>query len=116
MRPQPTPAGQRTRPGSRGQPAGPQRAGAGHARTRPAAHPLGQIEIAFSGLNDPAGFKAEPVAQGLTDIGGIQLEPLANGSFTVGQRGAGGVRYLYASFRVRNATSGAWPTARRART
>ncbi|MBZ9713553.1 beta strand repeat-containing protein [Deinococcus multiflagellatus] len=72
----------------------------------PQLTPLGQIEIAFSGLNDPAGFKAEPVAQGLTDIGGIQLEPLANGSFTVGQRGAGGVRYLYASFRVRNATSG----------
>ncbi|HEX6534349.1 MAG TPA: hypothetical protein VF041_07120 [Gemmatimonadaceae bacterium] len=37
--------------------------------------------------------------------GTIELEPLSTGSFTVGARGAGGVRYLWATFRVRNAQS-----------
>ncbi|MVN86389.1 VcbS [Deinococcus sp. HMF7620] len=68
--------------------------------------PLGTIQLAFSGLNDPDGFTAELVSQALTDIGGIQLEPLATSSFTVGTRGAGGMRYLSASFRVRNAAAG----------
>ncbi|PTA68508.1 VcbS [Deinococcus arcticus] len=94
--------------------------GAEPAPTTPApapAHaltPLGTVEIAFSGLNDPEGFRAELVPQALTNVGGLQLEPLANSSFTVGTRGAGGMRYLYASFRVRNADAAgtAYPAAR----
>lgn len=42
------------------------------------------------------------------DLGGdgtIQLAPVTTGSFTYGERGAGGMRYLYATFRVRNAQS-----------
>jgi hypothetical protein len=35
---------------------------------------------------------------------GIQLKPLATGSFTHGERGQGGVRYVYATYRVRNAS------------
>ncbi|HEX7051068.1 MAG TPA: hypothetical protein VF188_12745, partial [Longimicrobiales bacterium] len=38
--------------------------------------------------------------------GTIQLEPLSTGSFTDGVRGSGGVRYLYATYRVRNAPDG----------
>ncbi|WP_221090847.1 autotransporter outer membrane beta-barrel domain-containing protein [Deinococcus aquaedulcis] len=79
------------------------------AAPAPALTPLGTVEIAFSGLNDPEGFRAELVPQALTNVGGIQLEPLANSSFTVGTRGAGGMRYLYASFRVRNAAAGGTP-------
>ncbi len=35
--------------------------------------------------------------------GTIQLQPVATGSFTDGARGTDGVRYIYATFRVRNA-------------
>ncbi|HEX7051070.1 MAG TPA: VCBS repeat-containing protein [Longimicrobiales bacterium] len=38
--------------------------------------------------------------------GTIELEPLSTGSFTDGARGSGGVRYLYATYRVRNAPDG----------
>ncbi|HEX7051158.1 MAG TPA: hypothetical protein VF188_13200 [Longimicrobiales bacterium] len=41
--------------------------------------------------------------------GTIQLDPLATGSFTDGERGSGGVRYLYATFRVRNAQANGTP-------
>lgn len=39
----------------------------------------------------------------LGDDGTIALEPFSNGSFTDGTRGSGGVRYIYATFKVRNA-------------
>jgi hypothetical protein len=57
-------------------------------------------------------------APGLAGGGGdgtIQLQPLSTGSFTSGSRSAGGVRYMYASFRVRNAQSNgtAYDTQRR---
>lgn len=80
------------------------------ARTEP-LHSLGLVEVTFSGLRDgapmqvsthgPAGIQAS----GLTDQGTIQLQPLANGTFTTGQRGAGGMRYLYTTFQVRNANA-----------
>lgn len=41
--------------------------------------------------------------------GTIQLEPVATGSFTDGDREDGGVRYLYATFRVRNAQTDGTP-------
>lgn len=52
-----------------------------------------------------------PIAYSLTKLSGsagpndgtIQLKSLSNGSFTYGERGNGGVRYLYATFAVRNA-------------
>jgi len=43
--------------------------------------------------------------QAVNDIGGVQLQPVSSGSFVLGTRGAGGMRYLYATFKVRNATS-----------
>ncbi|UQN09594.1 VcbS [Deinococcus sp. QL22] len=70
--------------------------------------PLGVVNIAFAGQPDGT-FTARQVPQSdlepqaLTARSGIQLEPVSNGSFTVGQRGAGGMRYLYVTFRVRNA-------------
>lgn len=36
---------------------------------------------------------------------GIQYKPLSNGSFTYGERGSDGWRYLYAAFKVRNVAS-----------
>ncbi|GGL19748.1 right-handed parallel beta-helix repeat-containing protein [Deinococcus radiotolerans] len=74
---------------------------------RPALTPLGLVQIEFTGVSDQTGFHAQQLRpQGLTDLTGIQLEPLANGSFTLGTRGSGGMRYLYATFRVRNASTG----------
>lgn len=78
--------------------------------------PLGVVKIAFTGQADGS-FTAQQIpqsglgTQALTDRGGIQLESLSNGSFTLGQRGAGGMRYLYATFRVRNAAQNGTPYA-----
>ncbi|MFW6202156.1 MAG: hypothetical protein ACOC8B_06240, partial [Gemmatimonadota bacterium] len=58
---------------------------------------------------DPAGGESttlafDPVADADdSGDGTIQLEPISTGSFTDGERGAGGERYLRATFRVRNA-------------
>lgn len=46
---------------------------------------------------------APPANTDSSGNGTIQLEPVATGSFTHGERGNGGVRYLYATYRVRNA-------------
>ncbi|HET7187308.1 MAG TPA: VCBS repeat-containing protein [Gemmatimonadaceae bacterium] len=48
-----------------------------------------------------------PVAAGSDE--GIQLNALSASSFTKGVRGAGGQRYVSATFRVRNASTGAVP-------
>jgi hypothetical protein len=82
--------------------------------------PLGLIEVTISGIGTPgmsasaavparsgpaaggASFNLSPVP-GDAD-GSIQLNLLSTGSFTEGARGSGGVRYMYASFRVRNAS------------
>ena len=44
-----------------------------------------------------------PVSGGGSGDGTIELEPLTTGSFTQGVRGSGGYRYIWATFRVRNA-------------
>src|SRR6185295_18575913 len=44
-----------------------------------------------------------PGNNGGTSDGTIQLAPLSTGSFTQGTRGTDGVRYFWATFRVRNA-------------
>lgn len=56
----------------------------------------GSGAIALQSLDLPTNLDA-------TGDGTIQLDPLATGSFTDGARDADGVRYLYATFRVRNA-------------
>lgn len=56
----------------------------------------GSDGIALQSLELPANLDA-------SGDGTIQLDPLATGSFTDGARGVEGVRYLYATFRVRNA-------------
>ncbi|WP_407539208.1 hypothetical protein Q0M94_13670 [Deinococcus radiomollis] len=84
--------------------------------------PLGLMRVTFNriGEND-ASAVAEPLspsgisAQALSDAAnGIQFQPVSSGSFVLGTRGAGGVRYLYATFKVRNATAAgaAYATAR----
>ncbi|MFW6078062.1 MAG: FG-GAP repeat domain-containing protein [Gemmatimonadota bacterium] len=99
----------------------------------PTSEPLALVEITITGLGGPgeptasaisaatleelerlratrrAGPGTEP--QALTppeDAGGggdgtIQIEPVTTGSFTDGERGAGGERYFWATYRVRNA-------------
>jgi hypothetical protein len=90
---------------------------------------FGVLEITLSGLTSANGMKAAarsvaPVptaprqaggAQGRAlwsldpleagDRRGLQLEPIAVASFTYGERGNGGQRYLSATFRVRNASA-----------
>lgn len=88
-------------------------------RTTPLAS-LGLVDIQFSGLSDEAGptvqasAPAPTGAAGLTDRGSIQLKPVSTGTFTTGTRGVDGMRYLYATFLVRNASSAgtAYTTAR----
>lgn len=100
-----------TVPGSGEQPAPP----------RPALQSLGTVDIQFSGISDGAqDLKVSAVAvpqvgsSALSDRGSIQLKPLSNGTFTTGVRGVNGVRYLYATFLVRNADASgtAYSTAR----
>lgn len=79
-------------------------------RTAP-LHPLGLLDVTFSGLKEDGTMQvtARPSAllgaSGLTDQGSIQLKALSNGTFTTGKRGVNGVRYLYATFAVRNANA-----------
>src|ERR1700743_1161177 len=85
-----------------------------HRPSNPSRTPLAVVEITISNLGAQAG--AERVARvrpldfsapdGGNGTGGIQLAPLSTGTFTVGKRGAGGVRYFYATFQVRNANTG----------
>jgi hypothetical protein len=88
----------------------------------PAEGTLGSalMEVTISGIGSPnpnaaaravhsTGGPALSLAPPADGSGGgdgtIQLRPLSTGSFTVGTRGDGGERYLYATFAVRNAQS-----------
>ena len=96
---------------------------------------LGLVEVTLTGVGTPdVRASAVPVRPGIlpdSDRGGapsttaagvhlemrpvssgdgtIQLEPISAGSFTDGVRGSGGQRYLYATFKVRNATEAGAP-------
>ncbi len=86
---------------------------------------LGMMEITISGIGTSTmSASALPVRPGaplasranfaLTPVeesgeAGIQLEPYSSGSFTHGERGNGGVRYVYATYRVRNASADSIP-------
>lgn len=74
------------------------------------------VEVTISGIGtgqmSAQAVHLKPnIAYNLTTPGGgsgdgsIQLEPLSIGSFTYGERGSGGMRYFYATFKVRNAQS-----------
>lgn len=84
---------------------------------------LGLVQVTISGIGSSdmhasasavgtstLGAPASGVSLDLTPVpgadGSIQLASLSSGSFTEGERGNGGERYLYATFKVRNATSG----------
>ncbi|HEY0095750.1 MAG TPA: hypothetical protein VGB96_15575, partial [Archangium sp.] len=80
--------------------------------TRPGLTPLGVVEVTVTGLGTSrtsataTGFSADltpPQNSGGTANGSIQLEQVTTGSFTEGTRGVDGQRYVYATFRVRNA-------------
>ena len=89
----------------------------------PSLRPLGVVEVQISGVGTPemSASAATPalhlpkgVRPALAPIpggGGIQLEPVSTGSFTEGRRGVDGVRYMYATFRVRNAGQDGTPYA-----
>src|SRR5579862_1448630 len=88
---------------------------AAHRPSDPQRTPLGVIQITFSNLGGPsagaATARVRPLdfsaPDGSNGSGGIQLAPVSTGTFTVGKRGAGGMRYFYATYQVRNAnTSG----------
>ncbi|GGK85765.1 beta strand repeat-containing protein [Deinococcus radiotolerans] len=72
---------------------------------------LGLMEIKFERIGADgmtATARAVPhtlAGQALTTTGGVQMELASRGSFVTGTRGAGGYRHLYATFRVRNASS-----------
>jgi hypothetical protein len=66
---------------------------------------IGTDRISASAARPTAGSGAAFALSGPGGDGTIQLEPIATGSFTDGVRGSGGVRYVYATFRVRNAQS-----------
>ena len=75
------------------------------------------MRVTFSHIgSDDAAASAEALAalstQALGDqAAGLQLVPLSSGSFVTGTRGAGGMRSLYATFKVRNATAAGSPYA-----
>lgn len=77
---------------------------------------FGLMEVTISGVGTnnmtaTAHFIKPNIALSLTEPSGsngsadgtIQIEPVSNGSFTYGTRGSGGVRYISATFKVRNA-------------
>ncbi|GGK85769.1 hypothetical protein [Deinococcus radiotolerans] len=84
--------------------------------------PLGLMELTISGLgSQDVHAELRPVraglnAQAVTALpGGVQVRALSTSAFDVGTRGAGGQRYLSATFEVRNAsyeTAAAYPDAR----
>ncbi|MXV20145.1 beta strand repeat-containing protein [Deinococcus xianganensis] len=88
-------------------------------RSQP-VRPLGLVTVNFSGLTAPTGPEVTVsvpgglTGSGLADLGSIQLKAASSGTFTTGTRGVDGVRYLYTTFLVRNATAGgaAYPTPR----
>ena len=57
----------------------------------------------------PSADLTGPVNSSGSGDGTIELEPLSTGSFTQGERGSDGVRYFWATFRVRNAQSDSTP-------
>jgi hypothetical protein len=95
------------------------------AEPGPSARMLGLVEVTLSGLGtgdlsasvapvsletglplrSPDGVLLDlnPLPTGAA--GGIQLEVVSSGSFTEGTRSQGGQRYMYATFRVRNASA-----------
>jgi hypothetical protein len=84
----------------------------GQTTTNPSPNHVGLIQVTFTGIGTQ-NFKA--TAKSLSNTGGVQsraitdiansieLAPVARGSFDIGTRGVDGVRYLSATFKVRNA-------------
>ncbi|HEX7118765.1 MAG TPA: hypothetical protein VF212_08260 [Longimicrobiales bacterium] len=104
----------------------------------PRGSTFGLVEVTVSGLGEGAELRASAVsAASLAELraaraagrpsgsgaprptltppllpggdGTIQIEPVSTGSFTMGTRGEGGVRYVTATFRVRNAQADSMP-------
>ncbi|HZS59836.1 MAG TPA: VCBS repeat-containing protein [Gemmatimonadaceae bacterium] len=79
-----------------------------HPSTGSGKRPLGLVEVTISGLGSKtpsASVRAKDFVppDGASGEGGIQIAPVSTGTFTVGARGAGGMRYFYATYQVRNA-------------
>ena len=87
-------------------------------RPKPGLTPMGLVEVTINGLGEgratatATGLNADltPTQNGAgTANGTLQLEQVTTGSFTEGTRGVDGQRYMYATFRVRNAQSDGTP-------
>jgi hypothetical protein len=83
---------------------------------KPAILPVGVVEITLNAIGTDqftataTGLSLDlkrPANQDSTGSGNVQLEQVSTGSFTEGTRGVDGQRYLYATFRVRNAQTSA---------
>lgn len=73
---------------------------------------LGLLEVSFTGIgaNLSASANSLPQTRAMTNLGeGIQVKALSRGSFDTGTRGLDGVRYLSATFKVRNANTSGLP-------
>jgi hypothetical protein len=96
----------------------------------PSRTSLGVVEVTIRGLGDGLPATSARSASSVSDLlaasalpsglsaslapapggdGTIQLEPLSTGSFTEGDRNNGGVRYVWATYRVRNARKDGTP-------
>lgn len=75
------------------------------AISAPTVAALDRLRGGQASLEGPLFSLSRPENSGGGGDGTIQLEPVSTGSFTDGQRGADGVRHVYATFRVRNAQS-----------
>jgi FG-GAP-like repeat len=79
-----------------------------HSSVEPPNKPLGLLEISFTGIgaNLNASASSKPQTRTMTDLGdGIQVKAFTRGLFDTGTRGVDGVRYLSATFKVRNANA-----------
>ncbi len=85
---------------------------------RPEVRPVGLVEVTISGIgtsrtNAAAGAPSFAVTRpqngDASGDGSIQMEAISSGSFTQGTRGVDGARYLWATFRVRNADAAGTP-------
>jgi uncharacterized delta-60 repeat protein len=86
------------------------------SQPNPDLKPLGLLEVTFSNLGANLAVSARNVqSRAINDVAdGIQIKLLSRGSFDVGTRGVDGVRYLSATFAVRNANASgtAYPISR----
>ncbi len=81
------------------------------SQPNPDLKPLGLLEVTFSNVGTNLVATARNLqTRAINDVAdGIQIKLISRGSFDVGTRGVDGVRYLSATFAVRNASASGTP-------